>query len=162
MEAVFEILLEIVFTLYYGVAIAIVPNRQFKRWQRVVLLIVSIVVSSCALAMLIAGPIMISYGTYTTLGIVFCCVGSLVLVLHVTLFFVLRHRNKKMGEKDSEAQKNNSIEIVRDTFSSQSGKQSAAVAKGPDPAAAETAAADSGSGETYTESNGEGDRAEAV
>ncbi len=95
MEAVFEILLEILLTVYYGIAVIVVPHRALKKWQRIALTVLSAFISTVAVAMIIAGPIMISMGTYRTAGIVLVVTGCLVAVVHITLFLIIRFKAKR-------------------------------------------------------------------
>lgn len=95
MEAVFEILLEIVLTVYYGIAVIVVPHRSLKKWQRITLTVLSAFISTVAVAMIIAGPILISMGTYQTAGIALVVTGCLVAVIHITLFLIIRFKAKR-------------------------------------------------------------------
>ena len=99
MEAFIEIVFEIIFEAYLGLAEIIVPDHKFKKWQEVLLKLASIFVALTVLVCLIAGIVLLVEGN-KTVGIALTAVGGGLLAIQIVIaVFVLVHEHKKNKEQ---------------------------------------------------------------
>lgn len=88
MDVIFGVLLELTKQLK--------PNRKLKKWQEVVLIILSVLLLLCSIGCLIAGVhILSAVPAYKTVGIILLAIGICLILLQCITYFVLIGRHLK-------------------------------------------------------------------
>lgn len=85
---ILEIFLEIVMELYLEMAEMIVPDRKFKKWQKVLLQIACIVITLGVFFCLVIGISLLVEGG-GTLGIALTSAGGALLVIQTVIFVIV-------------------------------------------------------------------------
>ena len=106
-----EILLEIIMEMYLEIAEILVPDAQFKKWQRVALKVLSVLVSCAVFFLVLFGiVILVEEGAKDVTGIALLSTGCAILGVQLILFFIaLLHENKTGKRKKAKEAKLNSM-----------------------------------------------------
>ncbi|MGN1111656.1 MAG: hypothetical protein ACI4RP_00490 [Acutalibacteraceae bacterium] len=94
MEIIFEIISEILGELYFEIAVALVPEHKFSKWQTWLLKALSIIVFAVSLFLIIFGICCICSGERLMAGIIMTAVGASIILVHIIILVFLLRKDK--------------------------------------------------------------------
>lgn len=94
MEVILDIIIEVLGSVYFEIAAALVPDHEFKKWQTWLLKALSIIMFAISMLLIIYGFCCICSGERLMAGIIMTAVGVLMILLHIVAFVYFFRKDK--------------------------------------------------------------------